>query len=112
MEIEKQQELGEEGLLEEDKYMLEVNLKELELETNEERQEEYWLLVIRAAREACRIRREGGRENNTGEEDDGLQLALPLRLQRCTRCPRDETETELEDYLMENFFNGAEITHN
>jgi hypothetical protein len=106
MEIEKQQELGEEGLLEEEKYLLEVNLEDLET-TNGERQE-YWLL----AREACQIKREGGRENNTGEEDDGLQLALPLRLQRCTRCPRDETETELEDYLMENFFNGAEITHN
>ena len=52
MKIEKHQELGEEGLLEEDLYMLEVNLEDLET-TSEERQE-YWLLAIRAAREACR----------------------------------------------------------
>ena len=42
MEIEKHQELGEEGLLEEDKFLLEVNLEDLET-TNGERQE-YWLL--------------------------------------------------------------------
>ena len=53
MEIEMQQELGEEGLLEEDKYLLEVNLEDLET-TNGERQE-YWLLAIRAAREACQF---------------------------------------------------------
>ena len=53
MEIKKQQELGNNGLLEEDLYLLEVNLEDLET-TSGERQE-YWLLAIRAAREACRL---------------------------------------------------------
>jgi hypothetical protein len=53
MEIERQQELGEEGLLEEDCYLAECNLGDLEetsgiLET-------YWLLAIQAAREANRL---------------------------------------------------------
>jgi len=49
-EIELQQDLGAEGLMEEDKYLLEVNLEDLE-NTSGERQE-YWLLAIRAARMA------------------------------------------------------------
>jgi hypothetical protein len=53
MEIERQQELGEEGLLEEDCYLAECNLGNLEetsgiLET-------YWLLSIQAARDAGRL---------------------------------------------------------
>lgn len=60
MEIEKQQELGENGLLEEDKYLVEVNLEDLETTSGE--REEYWLLAIRAAREACRLR---GQYNST-----------------------------------------------
>ena len=53
MEIERQQELGEEGLLEEDCYLAECNLGDLEetsgiLET-------YWLLAIQAAREANKL---------------------------------------------------------
>ncbi len=53
MEIERQQELGKEGLLEEDCYLAECNLGDLEetsgiLET-------YWLLSIQAAREAGRL---------------------------------------------------------
>ena len=53
MEIERQQELGTEGLLEEDCYLAECNLGDLDdtsgiLET-------YWLLAILAAREAGRL---------------------------------------------------------
>ena len=54
-EIEKQQDLGEEGLTADDHYLMEVNLEDLET-TSGERQE-YWLLAIRAAREAFRLRR-------------------------------------------------------
>ena len=55
MEIECQQELGTEGLLEEDCYLAECNLGDLEetfgiLET-------YWLLAIQATREAGRLER-------------------------------------------------------
>jgi hypothetical protein len=52
-EIEHQQEMGMEGLMEEDQYLAEVNLEDLEI-TSGERQE-YWLVAIRAAREASRL---------------------------------------------------------
>ena len=64
MEIECQQELGGEGLLEEDKYLLEVNLEDMET-TSGERQE-YWLLAIRAAREACRLKAQQADSNVNG----------------------------------------------
>ena len=46
-EIQRQQELGEDGLDEQDKFLLEIKLDDLE-ETSGEYQE-YWLLAIRAA---------------------------------------------------------------
>ena len=56
MEIERQQELGSDGLLEEDKYLLEVNLDDLNSTSGE--WQEYWLLAIKAAREALLLRRQ------------------------------------------------------
>ena len=50
MEIERQQDLGEEGLLDEDKYLLEVNLGDLDSTSGD--WQEYWLLAVKAAREA------------------------------------------------------------
>jgi hypothetical protein len=47
-EIEEQMELGEAGLLEEDHWMMEVNLGDMETNTGEK--EEYWLVAIKAAR--------------------------------------------------------------
>jgi len=52
-EIEKQQELGTEGLREEDKYLMEINLDDLETTSGEK--QEYWLLAIRAARMASTL---------------------------------------------------------
>ncbi len=49
-EIEDEQEQGFDGLLEEDQYLEEVNLEDLE-NTSGERQE-YWLVVMRVAQEA------------------------------------------------------------
>ena len=46
--IEDQMELGGEGLAEEDKYPLEINLEDMETSSGETHQ--YWLLAIRAAR--------------------------------------------------------------
>ena len=46
-EIKEQMELGKVGLLEEDHWMMEVNLGDLENTSGE--QEEYWLPAIRAA---------------------------------------------------------------
>ena len=54
IEIEKQQELGEDGLLEGGQYLMEVNLEDLETTSGE--REEYWLLTIRSARQACILR--------------------------------------------------------
>ncbi len=52
-DIEEQLELGEEGLLEDDHWLLEVKLGDLESTTGE--QEEYWLLAMKAAREAYNL---------------------------------------------------------
>ena len=54
MEIEKQQELSTDSLEEGDKYLMEINLEDLE-NTSDEKQQ-YWLLAIRAARESSRLR--------------------------------------------------------
>jgi len=53
-EIEHQLDLGEEGLVEEDKFLLECNFDELATTNGE--QQEFWILAIQAAREACRLR--------------------------------------------------------
>jgi hypothetical protein len=53
-EIEHQLKLGADGLVEEDSFLLECNFDELAT-TNGEHQE-YWLLAIQAAREACQLR--------------------------------------------------------
>ncbi len=50
-EIEEQMEMGTAGLLEEDHWMVEVNLEDMETSSGE--REEYWLLAIRAMQEAA-----------------------------------------------------------
>jgi hypothetical protein len=50
-EIEEQLERGEDGLLDEHKYLLEVNLEDFN--DSDGSTQEYWLLAIRAARVAC-----------------------------------------------------------
>mmetsp|Transcript_22570 Transcript_22570/g.32245 ORF Transcript_22570/g.32245 Transcript_22570/m.32245 type:complete len:312 (-) Transcript_22570:282-1217(-) len=54
--IEEQQEMGLEGLGEEDKYLMEINLEDLETTSGEH--QAYWLLSVKAAREAFWIRRQ------------------------------------------------------
>jgi len=49
-------ELGDAGLLEEDNWMMEVNLGDLERTLGE--QEQYWLVAIKAAREAATLTRQ------------------------------------------------------
>ncbi len=48
VEIERQRELGDVGLLEEDKYLAEVNLEEMATSSGE--RQHYWLLAIKTAR--------------------------------------------------------------
>ncbi len=52
-EIEEQMEMGTDGLLDEDLWLMEVNLGDLETTSGE--LEEYWLVAIRAAREAATL---------------------------------------------------------
>jgi hypothetical protein len=54
-EIEEQMELGVAGLLEDDHWMMEVNLGDMETTSGE--QEEYWPVAIKAARGAAMLAR-------------------------------------------------------
>ncbi len=58
MLIEHQIELGEDSLEEEDKYLLEINLEDLESTSG--KAQTYWLLAIQAAKEANALRGEAG----------------------------------------------------
>ena len=66
MEIEKQQELGTDSLEEGDKYLMDINLEDLE-NTSGERQQ-YWLLEISAARELSRLRTHNRNRTPTGRK--------------------------------------------
>ena len=66
MEIEKQQDLGEDRLLQEDQFLMEVNLEDL-ASTSGERQE-YWLLAIRAARVASEHSRQEQQQTSSDEQ--------------------------------------------
>ena len=71
-EIEKQRELGGEGLAEGDKWMMEIDLENLDNTSGES--QFYWLVAIQTAREAFQLRRgltnQNGRSGmiHTGEE--------------------------------------------
>ena len=69
-EIEEQRERGFEGLLEEDQFLGEVNLEDLESSSGE--RQEYWLVAVRAAREA-RLLRDGVHQTTSrgAEAQDG-----------------------------------------
>ena len=63
-QIEDQMELGGAGLDEQDRYLLEINLEDLETSTGEDQY--YWLIEIQAARDD-RISRRRQQESLTGE---------------------------------------------
>ncbi len=69
--LEEQMDLGEEGLAEEDRFLLEINLDELDNSTGEE--QTYWLLALRAARDARQLLEQ---QNNTAalgnQEQSGI----------------------------------------
>ena len=65
----RQLDLGAEDLEEDDQYLMELVLKMDSLEESSGESQEYWLLAITAAREACRLRRGGdGGEEVAGDE--------------------------------------------
>ncbi len=71
LEIERQRDLGNAGLLEEDTYLAEVNLEEMATFSGE--RQHYWLLAIQTARNyyALRAQRESQQiaQRNTTEEE-------------------------------------------
>ena len=54
LEIERQRELGDAGLLEEDKYLAKVNLEEMASSSGE--RQHYWLLAIQTAWKHYKLR--------------------------------------------------------
>jgi hypothetical protein len=71
VEIERQWELGDAGLLEEDKYLTKVNLEEMATSSRE--RQHYWLLAIQTAQNhyTLRAQRESqqmAQRDTTGEE--------------------------------------------
>jgi hypothetical protein len=74
--IAEQQERGEDGLLEEDRWLLEVNLDDLETTSGET--QAYWLLAIKAARRVYLLRLGLLDDSNLHSEDitfeDGLSI--------------------------------------
>jgi hypothetical protein len=68
-ESEEQTELGEAGLLEEDHWMMEVNLGDMETSSGE--QEEYWLLAIKATRVAATLTGQRGQSAQQMTVGDG-----------------------------------------
>ena len=64
-ETEKQQQVGDEGLLSKDEFLAEVNLEDLS--TTSGGKQQYWLLAIKAARKVLKIRR--ARDTNSSAAD-------------------------------------------
>ncbi len=71
-EIESQMELGTAGLLEEDHWMMKVNLGDMESTTGE--QEEYWLVAIKVAREAATLAWQRANQAQAEPTADGFNL--------------------------------------
>ena len=67
--IKEQIEMGSNGLLDEDLWMMEMNLRDLETTSGE--QEEYWLVAIQAAREAAMLTRQRAQQSQRGRGRDG-----------------------------------------
>ena len=66
--IEEQQSIGTQDLQEEDHYLLEVNLENLEVSSGE--RQEYWLVAIQAARRASEIARDDSDVVSEEDEDE------------------------------------------
>jgi hypothetical protein len=76
MEIESQQDLGWNNLHEEDQYLAEVNLEDLEITSG--KRQEYCLVAIQAVREASRL--QGLYQTNIRRQGTTLRGCLPRQL--------------------------------
>jgi hypothetical protein len=75
-EIESQQEMGMEGLMEEDEYLAEVNLEDLESSTG--KRQEYWLVAIHAAWDASIL--QGGQITKQHHRQTAIRGCLNTQL--------------------------------
>ena len=66
LEIEHQWDLGYAGLLEEDKYLVDVNLEDMKTTAGECQQ--YWLLAIKTAQMAKLLQEQQGRQQTVSRE--------------------------------------------
>ena len=64
--VERQRELGDAGLLEEDKYLVEVNMGDME--TTSGKCQHYWLLAIKTARKAKLLWEQQERQQTVSRE--------------------------------------------
>ncbi len=76
MAIKAQQDMGCEDLTDEDHYLAEVNLEDLE-HTSGKRQE-YWLVAIQAAQEASRL--QGSSQSNVGRRRTARSVRVHTQL--------------------------------
>ena len=67
--IKEQREMGTDGLLEEDQWLMEINLRDLDSVSGE--WEHYWLVAMEAAREATRILGRSARAQEAGSHETG-----------------------------------------
>jgi hypothetical protein len=75
LEVERQRDLGDTGLLEEDKYLVEVNLGDMETTSGE--CQRYWLLAIKTAWKAKLLREQQGQQQTvSGETTLGTGLVI------------------------------------
>ena len=67
--IEEQLEMGTAGLEEDDLYLMEINLEDLESTSGEN--QAYWLLAVQAARDAFRLRRQQSSTSSSSTQHHG-----------------------------------------
>jgi len=67
--LEEQLEMGTEGLEEDDLYLMEINLEDLESTSGEH--QAYWLLAVQAARDAFRLRRQQSSTSSSSTQHHG-----------------------------------------
>ena len=67
--IEEQLEMGTAGLEEDDLYLMEINLEDLESTSGES--QAYWLLAVQAARDAFRLRRQQSSTSSSSTQNHG-----------------------------------------
>jgi len=74
--IEEDQAMGLDGLSEEDRYLMEINLDDLETASGE--YQAYWLISVKAARDAFLIRRQQAQANVNAVKQPRIEMGVCL----------------------------------